>query len=252
LIKLAITIKSVLFFLVLIFTSTKLFASTPAQVQVLIDNQQCEQALQVLVQEQQANTNKSSTIFDVLFIKAALCAGKVVPDNANDVLAKLKRIEKADPLLIGINRDDFVQLKAQLTAINNQQSDESMGVFETLIKLVVALLLIAGSAWLISFVLDRRRSGNLGESSSIPFSSDFSNRKNSLFDKASQLRATIDNQAEKARLREDVLTNSKLMRYLTSVDALLASLNSENSLTEVDFKAMETKLNNWAVLVKTI
>ena len=52
----------------LIFTSTKLFASTPAQVQALIDNQRCEQALQVLVQEQQANTNKSSTIFDVLFI----------------------------------------------------------------------------------------------------------------------------------------------------------------------------------------
>ena len=236
----------------LIFTSTKLFASTPAQVQALIDNQRCEQALQVLVQEQQANTNKSSTIFDVLFIKAALCAGKVVPDNANDVLTKLKKIERADPLLIGINRDDFVQLKTQLITIADEQSNESMGVFETLVKLIVALLLIAGSAWLISFVLDRRRSGNLGESSSTPFSSDVSHRKNSLFDKASQLRATIDNQAEKARLREDVLTNSKLMRYLTSVDALLATLNNDSNLTEIDFKAMETKLNNWVVLVKTI
>jgi hypothetical protein len=246
--------KTRLFAFTLLLFAFNTSAATPAQVQSLIDSGQCEQALQVLAQEQQSHPNQHSTIIDVLFIDAALCAGKVTPDNASAVLTKLKKIEQADPLLIGVNSSDFAQLKTKIKAIEATQ-DEGDGFFATVFKLIIAFMVIAGIAWLISFVLDRRSSGNLGEG--LPSTDGFNsvntiNRKNTVFDKANYLRGVIENQADKARLRGDDVIATKLARYLASVDGLLASLSGEPSLTEVDFKSMEAKLNNWAVLVKTL
>jgi hypothetical protein len=243
--------KAILFAVATYLLSFQVLAATPAQVQAMIDAGQCEQALQTLAQEQQNNVTKQSTLLDVLFVDAALCAGKVTPDNAADVLAKLDKVKQTDPLLIGINNADFTRLTASVTDIAHQQHQDS-GLMATLMKLVTALLLISGIAWVISFVLDRRASGNLGEGTERVVLSHTLDRKNAMLDKANQLRALVDNQREKASLRGDDAVANKLARYLNSVDGLLTTLSSADSISDIDLKSMDAKLSNWAVLVKTV
>lgn len=228
----------------LIFSSSS-YAATPGEVQTLIDQGKCSQALSVIQSEASANPNKTSDVLSALMVEASLCDGRISSDNKHYALNELKAIEKRNPMLIGLNQQDFQALKQKVSSIEGGSSESSGGSMAFV--LFVLLMLGAGLSYLFFSNSNFERKI---ERSDLERSNETARFKLEIEDKVLALDQYIHNAMEKARLSSDYLRHNRLSGFMTALDK--AKVQLERVKSEADMNAVRSKLDNLSVLVKSV
>ncbi|MCL5796535.1 MAG: hypothetical protein M1579_03425 [Gammaproteobacteria bacterium] len=224
--------------IILLTLSLSSHAVTPSSVQEMIDAGQCSQALNAIVSERSANSNKESDILDALMIEASFCDGRINSENKAAALKTLKAIEQRNPMLIGLDKAGFDELKAKINSI--QSSGDSSSWSDFIFLFVVLGFIIAGIAWIKS----------ASKSSYVPKPNEsFNNQlKLKLIDQANSLMLQIDNLSDKARIGGNTKALNRLLSFREKVDQLLIEVY--NTYNDADLLAAKAKLANIAVMVK--
>lgn len=221
------------------------YAATPGEVQTLIDQGKCSQALSVIHSEMTANPNKTSDVLSALMVEASLCDGRINSENKQYALNELKAIENRNPMLIGLNQQDFQTLKQKVTSIESGSSESSGGSMAFV--LFVLLMLGAGLSYLFFSNSNFERKI---ERSDLDRSNETARFKMEIEDKVLALDQYIHNAMEKARLSSDDSRHNRLSGFMAALDK--AKVQLERVKSEADMNAVRSKLDNLSVLVKSV
>lgn len=224
--------------IILLTLSLSSHAATPASVQEMIDAGQCSQALNAIVSERSANGNKESDILDALMIEASFCDGRINSENKAAALKTLKAIEQRNPMLIGLDKAGFDELKAKINSIDSSSNSSSWS--DLIVLFIVLSFIISGIAWIKS----------ASKSNYVPKSNEsFNNElKLKLIDQAKSLMLQIDNLSDKARIGGNTKVLNRLLSFREKADQLLMEVY--DTYNDADLLAAKTKLSNYEVLVK--
>jgi predicted PurR-regulated permease PerM len=220
-------------------------AATPSEVQTLIDQGNCSQALSVINSEMTANPNKTSDVLNALMIEASLCDGRINSENKQYALNELKAIENRNPMLIGLNQQDFQVLKQKVSSIDGSSSKSSGGLM--IFVLTVLLMLGVGLGYLFFSSSNFERKI---KQSDLDRSNETAKFKIENEEKVLSLEQYIYNAMEKARLSGDDSRYNRLSGFMTTLDKAKAQLEQVKS--EADMNAVRSKLDNLSVLVKSV
>ncbi len=222
------------------FAVSPLLASTPAQIQQLIEQGDCDHALTLLQKEQQAHPNQTSDILSALSVAAGLCSGRITADNADYAHNILNRIEQQNPMLTGLDMTAFQTLKAQVSALS-EDAEGSIGT------LLVFILLITFIGYWAFFRGNQKLSRAIDQEKS-KANAEFLQRKTGLSDAVNKLYLEVDDRLTKARIGGHDAQVARLGKFLTNIEKIRQDV--PNMLTLADLVAAETRLQNTAVLVK--
>lgn len=226
----------------LVMVASAVLASTPAEIQKMIDQGDCDNALTRLQSEQSNHPNQASDILSALSISAGVCSGRINADNADYALKVLDQIEKQNPMLTGLNVDEFKELKARVLAFAPDDSDSSWTL------LILVLLIIAGGYW--AFFRGNKRLDQAIHQEKTKESTEFLQRKAVLSDAVNKLYLTVDDKRTKARIGGNEAQTARLTKFLANIEQLRLEIPAIDTL--VNLVAGETRLQNISVLVKTV
>lgn len=235
---------------------------SPGQIQTLIDDGKCNEAISLLGQVRKATDDrKRSDLFDVLMIDAAMCANQILPGSsaAKYAYETLTFIEKSDPFLWGMDVHKFNQLKADVKALMPKSAPAPKQAVE---DWSWGVILFTGSLIVVTFVFVSRlaaesssassRSKTRNESGVISgLSESNKNILKGLVEKAQKSILKLDEEIQRRQIKQE--NTATLSMYMDSIQKMKLEIEEaldSGTATEDAIERYNGRLNRVITLAK--